>query len=284
MKPLILQSDFGYNDGAVSAMRGVAYQVDERLAIHDLTHNIPPYDVWEGSCRLAQTTPYWPEGSVFVSVVDPGVGSERLSIVARTSKGHYIVTPDNGTLTHLATTIGIDQVRIIDEQTNRLPGSSESYTFHGRDIYAYTGARLAAGVISFDQVGPALDVDIVTLPTCPALRDGESVHGTIDTHDVRYGSLWTNISRPLFLELGVSHGNYCTVTITRADEAIYSSPLRYHRSFANVNVGEALIYVNSLDNMAIAINRGSFAKAYNVGQGIDWKVELRYPATQLDLH
>ena len=95
MKPLILQSDFGYSDGAVSAMHGVAYGVDSSLPIEDLTHNIPPYDVWEGSCRLAQTLAYWPAGSVFVSVVDPGVGSDRLSVVAKTKSGHFVVTPDS---------------------------------------------------------------------------------------------------------------------------------------------------------------------------------------------
>ncbi|KGF02800.1 DNA-directed RNA polymerase subunit delta, partial [Actinomyces sp. S6-Spd3] len=123
MKPLILQSDFGYSDGAVSAMHGVAYGVDSSLPIEDLTHNIPPYDVWEGSCRLAQTLVYWPAGSVFVSVVDPGVGSDRLSVVAKTKSGHFVVTPDNGTLTHIAVTYGLDELREIDESVNRLPGS-----------------------------------------------------------------------------------------------------------------------------------------------------------------
>lgn len=280
MKPLILQSDFGLDDGAVSAMHGVAYSVNENLPIHDLTHNIPPYDVWEASCRLVQTVKYWPEGSVFVSVIDPGVGSQRLSVVALTETGHYIVTPDNGTLTHLATTFGIREAREIDETINRLPGSGESYTFHGRDIYAYTGARLASGTITLDGVGPHVPTDsIVTLPVTSPQHTGNQVTGTIDTHDVRYGSLWTNIPRPLFRELGISHGEYAVAHIAHEGDDVYSAPLRYGRSFADVSVGEALIYVNSLDNMAIAINRGSFAKAYNVGQGTHWTVDFTYPIT-----
>lgn len=279
MNPLILQSDFGLADGAVSAMHGVAYSVDARLPIHDLSHDIPPYDVWEASCRLAQTLGYWPEGSVFVSVIDPGVGSERLSVVAKVKTGHYIVTPDNGTLTHVNNLFGIESVREIDETINRLPGSGESYTFHGRDIYAYTGARLAAGVITFEEVGPELEPErIVTLPVHLASREGNTVTGTIDTHDVRYGSLWTNIPRPLFRELGINHGEYVRVHIYNESGDVYAAPLRYGKSFADVSVGEALIYVNSLDNMAIAINRGSFAKAYDVGQGTNWVVELTYPA------
>lgn len=154
MNPLIFQSDFGRADGAVSAMYGVAYCVCGDLKISDLTHEIPQYDIWEASYRLIQTVSYWPEGAVFVSVVDPGVGSTRRSIVAQTEGGQYVVTPDNGTLTHIKKLCGIRAARVIDESVNRLPGSGESYTFHGRDIYAYTGARLASGIIGFEGVGP----------------------------------------------------------------------------------------------------------------------------------
>ena len=196
MKPLILQSDFGTADGAVSAMYGVAYGVHPDLKISDLTHEIPQYDIWEASYRLIQTVSYWPEGSVFVSVVDPGVGSTRRSIAVKTKTGQYIVTPDNGTLTHVKRIIGIEEARIIDETINRLPNSGESYTFHGRDIYAYTGARLASGIISFDQTGPEVDPDsVIELPIVEPVCDGDKVSGTIDVLDVRFGSLWTNITR-----------------------------------------------------------------------------------------
>ena len=141
-KPLIIQTDFGTADGAVCAMYGVSYGVDPELRITDLTHEIPQYDIWEASYRLIQTVNYWPEGSVFVSVVDPGVGSTRRSIVAKTTTGQYIVTPDNGTLTHVKRMCGITEARVIDENVNRLPGSGESYTFHGRDIYAVSYTHL----------------------------------------------------------------------------------------------------------------------------------------------
>ena len=95
----------------------------------------------------------------------PGVGTKRLSVVVKTADGHYIVTPDNGTLTHINESIGIVAVRQIDERVNRLPNSGESYTFHGRDVYVYTAARLAAGVISFEEVGPVCEVEqVVVLP------------------------------------------------------------------------------------------------------------------------
>lgn len=276
MKPLVLQSDFGLDDGAVSAMHGVAVGVDDRLRVHDLTHNIPPYDIWEGSYRLAQVVSYWPEGTVFVSVVDPGVGSDRLSVVARTATGHFIVTPDNGTLTHLAAIFGIVELREIDEETNRREGSQESYTFHGRDIYAYTGARLAAGIIDYAQVGPSVALErMVSLPVAaPALEHG-AVAGTIDALDVRYGSLWTSIPRELFLELGAQQGDRFVVRVEHAGSPVHSSQMVYARSFAAVEVGESLLYVNSLDRMAVAINRGSYARAFSLGTGPSWKISIR---------
>ncbi len=275
-KPLILQSDFGTVDGAVSAMYGVAYSVCPDLQIFDLTHEIPQYNIWEASYRLIQTVTYWPEGSVFVSVVDPGVGSTRRSIAVRTKGGQYIITPDNGTLTHVKRMVGIEEAREIDESVNRLPDSGESFTFHGRDIYAYTGARLASGVINFEGVGPKVDVDsIIELPVVPAEYKNDSVSGTIDVLDVRFGSLWTNIPRELFLKLGVKHGGRVEIRIENGTRLLYQNILVYAKSFADVNVGEALVYVNSLDNMAVAINQGSFAKAYSIGTGTEWKIEIR---------
>lgn len=275
-KPLIIQTDFGTADGAVSAMYGVAYGVCPELKIMDLTHEIPQYDIWEASYRLIQTVGYWPLGTVFVSVVDPGVGSTRRSIVAETVSGQYIVTPDNGALTHIKRMTGIKAARIIDEKVNRLPNSGESYTFHGRDIYAYTGARLAAGIISYEEVGPAVEVEsVIELPVVDAIHDGEKASGTIDVLDIRFGSLWTNISRDLFLQLGVKHGGRVEISIENSTRTLYKNILVYAKSFADVNVGEPMIYVNSLDYMAVAINQGSFAKAYNIGTGTKWRITMR---------
>ena len=153
---VVFQSDFGTSDGAVSAMKGVAYEVDSELALFDLTHDIESYNIWEGAYRLFQTASYWPTGTVFVSVVDPGVGTDRKSVVMKTNSGHYFVTPDNGTLTLVAEQLGVAAVREIDEAVNRRTNSEGSYTFHGRDVYAYTAARLAAGKISFEEVGKDL--------------------------------------------------------------------------------------------------------------------------------
>ena len=275
-RAMVLQTDFGTCDGAVSAMYGVAMGVSPDLRIFDLTHEIPPYDIWEASYRLIQTLSYWPEGTVFVSVVDPGVGTDRLSVVVRTANNRYVVTPDNGTLTHVMRMAGVAEARVIDERVNRLEGSDASYTFYGRDVYAYTGARLAAGIIDFAGVGPSIDPDaLVRLPVVEPRFDGETLTGTIDVLDVRFGSLWTNISREQFAQLGVGVGERVEVTIEDGTRTVYQNLLTYAHSFADVFVGEAMVYVNSLDCMAVAINQGSFAKAYGIGTGGTWRLSLR---------
>ena len=275
MNHLVFQTDFGLVDGAVSAMYGVAYSVHPQLNIHDLTHDITPYNIWEASYRLIQTIRYWPQGTVFVSVVDPGVGSDRKSVVVKTASGHYIVTPDNGTLTHVIRFDGIEEVREIDENVNRLPRSGESYTFHGRDVYAYTGARLASGIIDFAEVGPLRDTDsLVRLPIIEPRLDGHAVCGTIDVLDVRFGSLWTNIPRTLFLQTGIQYSDRVSITIENDTRCVYRNIILFARSFADVYVGEALAYVNSLDCVAVAINQGSFARAYNIGTGNSWRIRI----------
>ena len=275
MYPLVYQTDFGLVDGAVSAMYGVAYCVNPQLKIHDLTHDITPFNIWEASYRLIQTINYWPEGTVFVSVVDPGVGSDRKSVVVKTNSGRYIVTPDNGTLTHVIRLEGIAEAREIDEHINRLPRSGESYTFHGRDVYAYTGARLASGVINFEGVGPKVDVNsLISLPIVEPVLEDNAVCGTIDVLDVRFGSLWTNIPRALFLKTGVRYGDRVSITIENDTRTVYRNIILFARSFADVYVGEALSYVNSLDCVAVAINQGSFARAYNIGTGNSWRIRI----------
>ena len=272
--PLVLQSDFGTRDAAVAAMKGVAVGVSPELAIYDITHEIPPYNIWEGALRLVQVAEYWPEGTVFVSVVDPGVGTERKSIAMRSRSGHFFVTPDNGTLTFIAERLGVEEVREIDEAVNRLANSEESYTFHGRDVYAYTGARLAAGVISFEEVGRKLPARVVAIPYQePELDDGR-LKGNIPILDVQYGNVWTNIDRQTFAKLGVEPGGTVGVRIRNGDEEIYDGRIPYHPTFGYVEVGEPLLYLNSLNNVSLAINQGSFADKHNVQSGASWNIEI----------
>ena len=274
-KLLVFMTDFGLDDGAISAMEGVAFSVDIDLNIRHLTHNIPQYNIFDASYRLHQAINYWPEGTVFVSVVDPGVGSNRKSVVARTKTNQYIVTPDNGTLTHINRFIGIEEVREISETTNRLKNSELSYTFHGRDVYAYTGARLASGVISFEEVGTLMnkeDIICFDLFGCHKIENG--VLGQIDILDVRFGSLWTSIPYEDFKACGFTLADNVRVEIFHNGVKVYSSLINYGKSFADVEIGEPVIYMNSAYHMAVAINQESFSDVYHIGVGPDWKITM----------
>ena len=275
-KLLVFQTDFGLDDGAISAMEGVSFGVSRDLNIRHLTHNIPQYNIFDASYRLYQAINYWPEGTVFVSVVDPGVGSSRKSVVAKTVTGQYIVTPNNGTLTHINKFVGITELREISERTNRLEHSELSYTFHGRDVYAYTGARLASDTIDMEGVGPKLELDEVVqleLFGCQEIENG--VMGQVDILDVRFGSLWTSIPYEEFKKCGFEFGDTVLVTIYNRDKIAYTGQIVYGRSFADVPVSSPIIYMNSAYHIAVAINQGSFAKAYGIGVGSDWKITMQ---------
>ena len=272
---LVLQSDFGLLDGAVASMKGVAVGVAPDIHIYDLTHQIEPFNIWQGALRLAQTAEYWPSGTVFVSVVDPGVGTERKSIVLKTKSGHYFVTPDNGTLTFVAPRLGIEAVREIDEAVNRRKNSEESFTFHGRDVYAYTGARLAAGVISFEQVGPLLPPQVVTIPHEEARFDDGVAYGNIQTDDGNYGNIWTNVDRATFAKLGATLGQPVRIKILKSGKEVLNAEIPFVTTFGGVDVGKPLLYLNSLDCVSLAINQESFAKNYGVASGPEWSIQIR---------
>ncbi len=272
-KIIVFQSDFGVKDGAVSAMKGVAMGVSADLKLFDLTEEIPPYNIWEAAYRLEQTLPFWPEGTVFVSVVDPGVGTTRKSVVLKTRTGKFIVTPDNGTLTLIAASQGIAEIRQIDEVLNRRKNSQESYTFHGRDVYAYTAARLAAGIISFEQVGMKLPDEVEQIPFQQAMKAGNTVRGTISILDVQYGNIWTNIGGSLFSQLGLQYGDALHVDIYHGQEKVFSGDMPYCQTFGAVSKGQPLAYLNSLLQLSFAINQGDFAKTYSIASGNEWRVE-----------
>jgi S-adenosylmethionine hydrolase len=271
---VVFQSDFGLKDGAVSAMKGVATEVDAGLKLYDLTHEIPAYNTWEAAYRLQQTAPYWPAGTVFVSVVDPGVGTDRKSVVMRAKNGQYFVTPDNGTLTLIAEFIGIEEVREIDETLNRRKNSGASYTFYGRDVYAYTAARLAAGVISFEQVGRRLPDSVVRIPYQKPVLKGDTLSGSIPILDIQYGNIWTNVNDSIFNQLKVLPNKQVQVIILHNESVVFSRTVPVVNTFGAVPEGHALAYMNSLMNFSLALNMRSFADSFHISSGPDWKIKL----------
>jgi S-adenosylmethionine hydrolase len=267
---LVLMTDFGVRDGAVAAMKGVACAVDSSLSILDLTHEVKPFDVWEGAYRLYQTHGYWQDGTVFVVVVDPGVGTLRKSLAARLRSGQIVVCPDNGLLTWLEPQL--ESVRELDETRHRLPGSSESHTFLGRDLYAHVGAKLASGQLEFEEVGAQVS-DIVQLEvSAPRLEDGV-VWGAIPVLDINFGNVWTNVPKALLQQVG--NPDWLEVRMFERGVERFCGRLPFVRSFGAVADGEGLVYVNSLLHAAVALNRGSFAQKFAIGSGLGWSVSFR---------
>lgn len=271
---LVLQTDFGMKDGAVAAMRGVAVGVHPKISLHDLSHENTPFDIWEAAYRLKQAAPFWPAGTVFVSVVDPGVGTERRATVLKTKTGHFFVGPDNGTWTLVAEELGIAGVRQIDPLKHRRAGSERSHTFHGRDVFAFVGAKLAAGAIGFEDVGSALPAQVVTLPYERPRLEGTALIGTIPFLDFQYGNVWTNLDEALFAKLDGKPGDRFHVRIARAGKTVFTGEMPYAKTFGDVAEGAPLLYLNSLMNVSFALNLGDFAKRHGIASGSDWSVRV----------
>lgn len=278
MKPLLVfQTDFTYKEGAVSSMYGVVKCVDRELEIMDGTHELPQYDTWSASYRLYQSLPFWPEGTIYVSVVDPGVGTNRRACVAKVKGGYYVVTPDNGSLTHIKRFMGIESVREIDESVNRLrgKGTEEVAIFHGRDLFGYTAARLASGIIDFEGVGPEYPVEeIVEHPILePVLSQGKA-EGIFEINDPNFGNLWTNIRLDDFRNAGFSYGDQVHTVVKYKGKVMFEQSVLFHKSFGYAGEGEPMIYNNELMKIAMAVSRGSFEQKYGLGYGSDWTVEF----------
>ena len=278
MKPiLVFQTDFTYKEGAVCAMYGVVKSVDRELEIIDGTHEIPQYDIWSASYRLFQSMSFWPEGTIFVSVVDPGVGTARKASVAKTKDGYYVVTPDNGSLTHILQGVGIVEIREIDETINRLRGKNTEgvSVFHGRDLFSYCAAKLASGIIAYEQVGPAYAVEqIVKLPIQEPLWENSKVSGVFEISDPNFGNLWTNIPLSLFTKAGFAYGDRLKLTVRHAGEVVFAERVLFHKSFGYAQKGEVIIYNKELMKVSLAISQGSFCERYHLDFGPEWTVEF----------
>jgi hypothetical protein len=267
---VVIQADFG---GAV--MPGVVFAVDKEIPIFTVQPLIELYNIDAAARNLIYTAPVWPAGTVFVSVVDPGVGTKRKSVVLKTKNGQYFVTPDNGTLTYVAQELGIAAVREIDEKINRRPGTEWSHTFHGRDVYAYTAGRLAAGVITYEQVGPLLEPKVVEveLPK-PVVKDGVAT-GMIDSSRGHLGNTSCLIDRRTFEQLKVAEGESVVVTIRKGEKTVWEETLPYVRTFGDVPMGKNLLFINSMGFVALAVNQGNFANKYEIDAGREWALAVR---------
>jgi hypothetical protein len=254
---VVFMTDFGQRDDSVAICKGVMLGLEPRLRIIDLSHDVVPYSVLDGARFLAGTAPYYPAGTVFATVIDPGVGSERRAIVAKTKRGQFFVLPDNGLLTLLERQDGLAEVRHITNSTWYFRPELSS-TFHGRDIFAPVAARIARGD-DWTQVGPPItDWKLLEIPQV-GLTDA-ALSGTVLAIEHPYGNLVTNVDGPLLAKLGYQRGDTARVTFGKGREL----RLPFVTTFSDVPVGKPLLYVDSRGRVAFAVNQGSFAQVHRI--------------------
>lgn len=278
MKPCIVwQTDFSLDWPFVATMKGVCKQVDASLECVDSTHTIEKFNVLEASQQLNYVEPFWPKGTVFVSVVDPGVGTPRKASVALLKDGNYVVTPDNGTLTHMYYNIGIEAIREIDETKNRYQGTESVAVFHGRDLFAYTAAKLASGQITFEEVGESYSLDDIVLLDYEYLKadvKNEDIQGIVSNVSDPFGSIVFNVLTEDFNRVGYHEGDYIHVVLENEQGVYFDETVPYAKSFGFVDIGQPVIFNSSSNYISIGLNQGSFKDVYQVKAGLQWKVQF----------
>lgn len=252
---VVFLSDFGTRDDAVAVCKGAMLQVEPRLRVIDLTHEVPPFSVADAARLLADTADHYPADTVFLAVVDPGVGTARKPMVARSKRGQLFVLPDNGLVTLVAERQGLAGARAITNAAWMRTGGSS--TFHGRDVFAPAAAHLARGA-AWTEAGPAIDAP-VRLEVREAAVEGDELRGRVVATDGPFGNLITDVPGPLFARLGFAVGD--RVPIEVGDTRL---TLPFVRTFGDVPAGEALLYLDSRGRLGVAINRGSFAATHRV--------------------
>ena len=256
-RPLIVfMSDFGTLDDAVAICKGVMLGIAPDAQIVDLTHQVTPYSIAEGARLLARTAPYYPAGTVFVTVIDPGVGTSRRSIVVKSKRGQYFVLPDNGLITPLADRDGVAGVREIRNRGWQL-GHATSSTFHGRDVFSPVAAHLARGE-DWTLAGPAV-TSLTRLEIPQAVTDERGINGSVVALDGPYGNLVTNVSGEAFGQLGHAHGDSVHIRIGSVE---FTVP--FVVTFGDVPAGQPLLFVDSRGLVSLAINQGNFAQSHAI--------------------
>ncbi len=272
---IVMQSDFGSDSGLVSCMHGVCKSIDRELEIYDITHDLPAFDIRSASATLQYVVPCWPSGTVFVSVVDPGVGTSRKASVAKLKNGSFVVTPDNGALTYLDKMIGIEAIREINEVTNRRNETRDISVFHGRDLFSYCAAKLAAHLISFEEVGPEYPVEtIIKHPIHQATVSAGLVETQITGFDP-FGSAELSVSNTEFLGANFSHGDNLQITITTDTQVVFECSVLYEKSFGFVPLGEEIIFNDLASFVTLGCNQASFAKKHHINSNLTYKVIIK---------
>jgi S-adenosylmethionine hydrolase len=248
-------TDFGTANDAVAICKAVIYGIAPDVRLTDITHQVTPFQIEEGARFLAGVTPYYPAGTVFLVVVDPGVGTSRKAIIVKSKKGQYFVLPDNGLITPVIDRDGLDSGREITNQAWMIQAKVSS-TFHGRDIFSPAAAHLAAGW-DFAQAGAEV-TDLVRLTPKTSTTTEKGIEGDIIGLDDPFGSLVTDIPGDEFKKLGYNLGDKVPLQINKKGVI-----LPYVKTFMDVPVGETLLYLDSRGRVGIAVNQGDYSKKFD---------------------
>jgi S-adenosylmethionine hydrolase len=248
---VVFMTDFGTANDAVAICKAVMLGIAPDVRIMDITHQVTSFSIEEGARFLAGVTPYYPSGSVFVVVVDPGVGTNRKAVVVKSKKGQYFVLPDNGLVSPVIDRDGLDSAREITN-TSWMIGDAISSTFHGRDIFSPVGAHLAAGW-DYTLVGPEVQQLVRLMPKTATVTD-KGAEGEVIALDDPFGSLITDIPGEAFKNLGYKLGDRVTLQLNKKP---FTAP--YTKTFMDVAVGEPLLYVDSRGRVGLALNERNFS-------------------------
>jgi S-adenosylmethionine hydrolase len=268
---IVFMTDFGTLDDAVVICKGVMLSIAPDARIIDLTHQVPAYSIADGARFLARTSLYYPANTIFVGVVDPGVGTRRHTVIARSRRGQYFVVPDNGLLTPIEDRDGIESSREITNPAWMLPGPL-SATFHGRDIFSPAAGHLARGD-DWTTAGPVLP-KLARLTIEPAVLNDAGVAGHVIGLDGPYGNLITDIKPDQLKQSGYKLGDIAAIKLNGKS---FSVP--FVTTFGEVPVGKALLYIDSSGLVALAINQGNFAKENDVAPPAAILIVRRAPGT-----
>ncbi len=263
---IAFMTDFGLLDDSVAICKQVMYNIDPTVRILDISHAVTPFSVLDGARYLDGMSAYVPQGTVFVVVIDPTVGTSREAIVAKSKKGNYYVLPDNGLLTYVQNTDGIEAVRVITNPRWMIQDAISS-TFHGRDIFSPVGAHLARGE-NWTEVGPGIPVSqLVRLNLTLAAIVNRVLQGQVIGTDGPFGNLITNVSREDFAKLGYQYGDTIHVKLG-ANEL--SMP--FVKTFGDVAIGSPLAFIDSRGRLSFSLNQTNFARTYNIKPPVDFNI------------
>lgn len=255
-RTIVFMTDFGTANDAVAVCKAVIVGIAPDARLMDITHQVTPFQIEEAARFLAGVTPYYPSGTIFLVVVDPGVGTSRKAVIVKTKRGQYFVLPDNGLISPVIERDGLDSAREITNTAWMLQPQVSS-TFHGRDIFSPTAAHLAEGW-DFTLAGAVVQ-QLVQLSPRVSTTSENGIEGDIIGLDDPYGSLISDIPGEEFKKLGYGLGDRILVELNKKPLSV-----PYVKTFMDVQVGEPLLYIDSRGRIGLALNQRNFAQVNKI--------------------